>query len=60
MKKYKVDYVGFDTMEFRSIRGTKIVEAESKEAAKRMITDQSEMGGYEYFVERVREVVEDE
>ena len=53
MKKYKVDYVGYDTVEWGSIKGSKVVLANSKEHAKDIIEAQSEMGGYDYFVEQV-------
>lgn len=58
MEKYKVYYVGYDTIGFGSIRGSKVVLANSKEHAKDIIESQSEMGGYEYFVEKVELVGE--
>lgn len=58
MKKYKVYYVGYDTIGFGSIKGSKEILANSKEHAKDIIEAQSEMGGYEYFVEKVELVGE--
>lgn len=56
MKRFKVDYVGYDTMEWGSINRTEIVEANNKEEAKEKIESRSCMGGYDYYVERIEEV----
>lgn len=56
MKKFKIDYVGYDTMEWGKIEETEIVEAETEEEAKKEITSRSYMGGYKYHVKRIEEV----
>lgn len=58
MKKFKIDYVGYDTMEWGSIERTEIVEAENEQEAKEKITSRSCMGGYDYYVNRIEEVNE--
>jgi hypothetical protein len=58
MKKFKVDYVGFDTMEWGSINGTEIVEAENEKEAENIIKSRSYMGGYDYYVNKIVEVKE--
>ena len=58
MKKFKVDYVGYDTMEWGSINRTEIVEAENETEAKDKIKSRSCMGGYDYYVQRIEEVEE--
>lgn len=58
MKKYKVYYVGYDTICFGSIRGSKEILASNEQDAENCIVSQSEMGGYEYFVEKI-ELVEE-
>lgn len=56
MKKFKIDYVGYDTMEWGKIEETEIVEAETEEEAKKEIISRSCMGGYKYHVKRIEEV----
>lgn len=58
MKKFKIDYVGYDTMGWGKIERTAIVEAENETEAKKQITSRSCMGGYDYYVERIKEVEE--
>lgn len=58
MKKFKIDYVGFYTLDWGQIDRTEIVEAETEEEAKEKITSRSCMGGYNYYIERIVEVKE--
>jgi hypothetical protein len=58
MKKFKVDYVGYDTMEYGVITRTEIVEAKDTQEAKDKIESRSCMGGYDYYVQRIEEVNE--
>lgn len=58
MKKFKIDYVGYDTLEWGHINETEIVEAETEEEAKEKITSRSFMGGYDYFINKIEEVKE--
>ena len=60
MKKFKVWFVGYSTTSSGKIEREEIVEANSKEEAKQKIEDRSFMGGYEYFVSSIKEVVENE
>lgn len=58
MKKFKVDYVGYDTIGWGKVEKTEIVMAEDEKTAEQQITSRSCMGGYDYFVERIVEVNE--
>ena len=60
MKKFKVWFVGYSTTSSGKIEREEIVEANSKEEAKQKIEDRSFMGGYEYFVSSIKEIVENE
>lgn len=57
MKKFKVDYTSYDNSEWRHSNLSTIIEAESKEQAKQIVEDRTNIV-MTFYVDHIEEIVE--